>query len=117
MSKILIVDDDQGTLNLIETCVKNLCDEVFTALDAGIGWKLYNKENPDLVITDYAMPKYDGYIFACMIDGDHPQCPVILVTAHSNIDDKLKSQFTHIFSKPLAVKEFKQYVKEVLLSL
>lgn len=79
-NKILIVDDDQSTVRIIETCIRTLCDETFTAFDAKTAWKLYTKENPNLVITDYRMPEVDGYVFACMIDKEPNSCPVILVT-------------------------------------
>ncbi|MFK7826288.1 MAG: response regulator [Oligoflexales bacterium] len=116
MSKILVVDDDQGTLNLVESCVKNLCNKVFTALDPKIGWEIFIEEKPELVITDYGMPKIDGFVFACLIEEHEHQCPVILVTSYDNIDERLKSQFTHIFQKPILIDDFLQSVKTLLNS-
>ncbi|MFK7826166.1 MAG: response regulator [Oligoflexales bacterium] len=113
MSKILIVDDHQDTIETIESCIKDNATKIYKANDAKSGWTTFKKVKPDLVITDYGMPEVDGYVLACLI-AKESQCPVILVTGYGNIDEKLKSQFVHVFPKPFPIEDFMNTVKDLL---
>ena len=59
--KVLIVDDDFGTRELIESIFMDDEDkfEVFKAIDARTGYLLL-EQDPDLVIVDIMMPKLMG---------------------------------------------------------
>ena len=111
MPKILIVDDDQGTLNLIESCVIRITPRVYKARDGEEGWDTYKEVTPDLVITDYKMPRLDGYQLAKLIEKQNPSCPMILVSGYDDIDEIVKSHFENIYAKPFSIPSFLKTVR------
>jgi len=59
-SKILIVDDNPGFLELLE---EFLCNEGYNVLTSSNGKDAHDKFsefNPDIVLTDIVMPEFDG---------------------------------------------------------
>lgn len=58
--KILIVDDEPGTRLMVASAVRRLGHEVVEAEDGTDGWRRFEREQPDVMITDWAMPGLDG---------------------------------------------------------
>ncbi len=59
--KILVVDDNQFYLQIIESELKKLGCEVFTAQDGEKALSIADKELPDLILIDLILPKVDGF--------------------------------------------------------
>src|SRR3954452_10518690 len=57
---ILIVDDEPGTRLLVATAVQRLGHTVVQAQDGLEGWRAFEAAQPEVVITDWAMPGIDG---------------------------------------------------------
>ncbi len=90
MAKILLVDDDKDVLNLIEAYCeldKHICDR---ALDGSIALEMLEKNNYeyDLIITDVAMPKLDGFDMVKEIR-KKSDVKIIFLTARTEEHDKL----------------------------
>lgn len=90
--KILIVDDEQE----IRQYIKDIFAEtyiVYEASDGENGLRMAREKLPDLIITDYRMQGIDGIEFCEKIKEDvaFSNIPVILLTASSSPDLKLKS--------------------------
>lgn len=58
--KILIVDDEPGTRLMVASMIRRLGHEVVEAEDGHDGWRRFEAERPEVVITDWAMPGLDG---------------------------------------------------------
>ena len=58
--KILVVDDDEITLNVLEDCLTEAGYEVLAALNGQEALKIIHQQNIQLVITDWNMPVMDG---------------------------------------------------------
>ena len=58
--KILVIDDDVLLLRTISRILSGEGHEVLTASEGTRGMALFNRENPDLVITDVVMPGQEG---------------------------------------------------------
>ncbi|MFK7827689.1 MAG: response regulator transcription factor [Oligoflexales bacterium] len=114
MHKILIIDDEEGALDIIEACIKQSSTTIYKALDGKEGWEAYKSVNPDLVITDYSMPGYNGLELAMMIKKENPHCPIILVSGYQGLDEETKSQFTMTFKKPFNIKNFQEFVATLI---
>lgn len=67
MSKILMADDDQIALDVVEKKLKSFGYSVITAHDGEEAWRLYVEHNPNIVITDWMMPKINGLELSRMI--------------------------------------------------
>lgn len=61
--KLLIVEDDQFTLNAYSVKLKSAGFEIKTALDGSEALEILNSYNPDLILMDLVMPKKDGFTF------------------------------------------------------
>ena len=59
--KILIVDDDKVTTEVLRQELQKQNYEVISAEDGQTGLEMAQKEMPDLVILDLMMPKMTGY--------------------------------------------------------
>ncbi|HWM09925.1 MAG TPA: response regulator [Solirubrobacteraceae bacterium] len=57
---VLIADDDASTRLLVSTAVERLGHTTVVADDGSEAWRLYQEEQPEVVITDWQMPGMDG---------------------------------------------------------
>jgi len=57
---VLVAEDDTTTRSVLATQIKKLGFDVKTAEDGEEAWSLFLNEKPDIVITDWRMPKADG---------------------------------------------------------
>lgn len=85
--KILIVDDDVLIANLIEENLKFEGFETVTCQDGLMALELAERERPNLIILDVMLPKLDGFHVCKKLQGSG--IPIILLTAKSDITDKL----------------------------
>ncbi len=82
---ILIVDDDPSILRIIR---KILHREGYRCMEAASGseaLKLFRNEKLDLILLDLVLPDIDGYEIAKDIFKTNPQIPVIILSAHGDI--------------------------------
>ena len=47
--------------------------------------------NPDIIISDIRMPGIDGLALLSLVKEDYPEIPVIIMTAHSDLDSAVSS--------------------------
>lgn len=89
MAKILIVEDEKNMQEIIAEYMQRGGHTCFTA-DDGMDALLTLKNNPmDLMILDIMMPHLDGFS-VCKMAREMSNLPIIMLTAKSNEDDKLK---------------------------
>lgn len=88
---IWIVDDDQSIRWVLERALKqtNLNTRSFT--NGAQVLKALAKEQPDVIITDIRMPEIDGLALMQKLDQQHPDIPVIIMTAHSDLDSAVSA--------------------------
>jgi CheY-like chemotaxis protein len=58
--KVLIVEDDSETLHLLESIVESCGGSVAAAATVGDAVSRFSELQPDVVVTDLAMPEQDG---------------------------------------------------------
>jgi CheY-like chemotaxis protein len=116
---ILVVDDDPDTLEvecaLLESqgCTLTCVESVEAAVAA------IEKERPDLVITDCAMPIQDGFDLLDRIKA-HPEfgaIPTLMVTAHANPelrDRALQQGFDAFLTKPVDPMRLVKVVEDLI---
>ncbi|MHB1234842.1 MAG: response regulator, partial [Microbacteriaceae bacterium] len=55
-----MADDDEGSLLVAQAAVEKSGHECVTAADGDIAWQLYQRHQPQVVVTDLMMPGLDG---------------------------------------------------------
>ncbi|MEK6256877.1 MAG: response regulator [Chloroflexota bacterium] len=90
--KILIVDDDIDTLQLVGTMLEKQGFEIIAANNGEKALELAPKENPDLILLDIMMPGIDGYEVTRRLRSmtNTAFIPIILFTAKAQVDDKVE---------------------------
>jgi len=78
--KILLVEDDFETQNLMKISIQAQGYEVITADNGKIGLEMFKAEKPDLVITDIEMPEMNGLDLLKMIRIENKDVIVIVNT-------------------------------------
>ena len=81
MSKILVVDDSRFQLNQLIRPLEAEGHEILSAENGKIGLDLFEKNNPDCVLTDLNMPEMDGLELLERIRSQDIKTPVIVITS------------------------------------
>jgi len=87
--KILIIDDEDATVELLTILLERRGFEVVTALRAEDGLRKAYRTHPDLVLLDIMMPEMDGWE-VCRKLRELSDVPIIFLTARSEIRDVVK---------------------------
>jgi two-component system chemotaxis response regulator CheY len=81
--KIMVCDDEIGSLMVARATVEAMGHECISASDGSEAWKLFQVENPDVLITDLEMPGMDGLELCRRVRGaQQGYTYVVLLTAH-----------------------------------
>ncbi|KAA6347134.1 Sensor histidine kinase TmoS [termite gut metagenome] len=117
---LLIVEDNKDLVNLLKWQLESNYN-VDVAMDGIEGLKKINKIHPDIVITDQMMPEMSGMEMLKRIRRDFriSHIPVIILTARSDEDDKIKAikmganaYITKPFSKEYLMAQLEQLLTE-----
>ena len=115
-ARLLIIDDDEAILSLIEDSLSPAY-HIVAVQDWLQGTDLLMKERFDLLIVDLAMPIFDGMEFINKLrsDGLHRQTPIIVMSAYSDLRERLSSANVQaIVAKPFSIRHFTHTVADVL---
>ena len=80
---ILIVEDDEGTRELLRDACAMTGYEVKTASDGQKALSILRTENIQLVITDINMPRMDGLTMLEKLRKEDNQTPVLMLSARN----------------------------------
>lgn len=115
-SKILIVDDEVDALDLMQELFESKGYDSETATNGFEALSKIKNQEPDIVITDIRMPDMDGMQLLQMMNKDHPNIPVIMVTAHGTIEtavEAMKMGAKDYILKPLRLDEVLTKVERI----
>ena len=80
MPKILIVDDDAPVRKMLRRILEGQGYEVLDAPNDDEGLELFNRQSPDLVITDIFMPRKGGIEMIRRLKEDYPLSKIIAIS-------------------------------------
>lgn len=87
--KILVIDDEETTVQLLSILLERRGYEVIRAYRAEDGLRQAYRSHPDLVLLDIMMPEMDGWE-VCRRLRELSDVPIIFLTARSEIRDVVK---------------------------
>ena len=88
---IWIIDDDASIRWVLEKALKQADISVSSFETADDALDALNQSTPDAIITDVRMPGTNGLDFLEHLGKEHPAIPVIIMTAHSDLDSAVSA--------------------------
>lgn len=117
MAYVAVIDDDQRILEALENLF----------LSAGVESRVYSSaeeflatdtlHSPACIVTDVEMPGMSGVDLLARVRSISPTLPVILMSAHEGLDQRVLSanlDVTHYLVKPFEGEDLVEMVKKEL---
>src|SRR5215470_17176191 len=110
--RFLVCDDNPHMRRILRTLLHSFgAREVYESEDGATALEMYTHYVPDIVITDWAMPIFDGLELAQMIrqpeSKGNPYAPIIMLTGHSEkrrVTYARDAGVTEFLVKPISAK-------------
>jgi DNA-binding response OmpR family regulator len=118
-TRVLVVDDEQDTLNLLRTILEISGYVPITTLNSVDAVGLAEVEKPDVVLLDIMMPKLDGFTLCKMMRANTAtqNLPIIFVTAYESLDieeRRAEAGANKVINKPINMDVLIKAIDEVL---
>ena len=105
---IWVVDDDKSIRWVLEKALSRKGMNVTTFSSADAAQEALKTHQPEVLISDIRMPGMDGFTFLKVIQNDYPDIPVIIMTAHSDLNSTVSAYQGGAFeylAKPFDINE------------
>lgn len=115
--KVWIVDDDSAIRWVLEKTLSSANIGCETFVDGESVLEALNTHTPDVLISDIRMSGMDGLKLLKQVQADHPNLPVIIMTAHSDLDAAVNAYQKGAFEylpKPFDIDETLGLVERAL---
>jgi DNA-binding response OmpR family regulator len=117
--KVLVVDDDAKTVELVRLYLNRDGYRVLTAYDGAEALRLARESHPDLIVLDLMLPGING-LEVCRTLRNESDVPIIMLTAKTTDQDKLTGLglgADDYVTKPFSPRELVARVRAVLRRL
>jgi two-component system nitrogen regulation response regulator GlnG len=89
--RVWVIDDDRSIRWVLERALRQANMDV-TSFSNGVGiMDALHRDRPDVILSDIRMPGIDGLDLLQQITARYPQLPVIIMTAHSDLDSAVSA--------------------------
>jgi two-component system, cell cycle response regulator DivK len=114
--RILVVEDNMDTYELVHFILEKNGFETFLAMNGRDGVNAALKQRPDLIIMDMSMPEMDGWTATGIIKKDEQTraIPLIALTAHALPGDRQRAMDAgcdEYITKPMDLDELVEAIQ------
>ncbi len=105
---MLVVDDDDGIREMLQTTLSFAGFRVSVAADAESALAVLSDEHPDAIVLDVMMPGVDGFDFVQLLRHRGDTLPVLFLSARDAVEDRvrgLRLGADDYLTKPFSVVE------------
>ena len=116
-SRILIVDDDADSLDLLRVLLEEAGAAVTPVANAASALEQSTSTRFDLVVSDIGMPEMDGYTFMRRLRATHSAIPAIALTAYARAEDATRARaagYQEHIAKPVDGGELVSTIERLL---
>ncbi|MEX2258880.1 MAG: nitrogen regulation protein NR(I) [Woeseia sp.] len=85
--RVWVVDDDQSVRWVLEKALRQAGMEPRSFERAELLLDAIGRDRPDVLMTDVRMPGMDGLTLLERLSEGHPELPIIVMTAHTDLDN------------------------------
>ena len=89
--QVWVIDDDRSIRWVLDRALKKADFDVTLFEDATRALSALQQSTPDAIITDVRMPGIDGLDFLNRLQHELPDLPIIIMTAHSDLDSAVSA--------------------------
>ncbi len=118
MARILVIEDELFYRQWLKDCLEELGHQAYLASTAREGLDLARQSNPDLALVDIILPgNMDGLAVLFKLQKQHPQMPVIMLTAYDDkklIISALRRGAFDYLVKPISKQELEHSLNNAL---
>lgn len=117
MNSVWIIDDDSSIRWVLEKAIAQLDVQIECFASASKALQKLAYQQPSAIVCDIRMPEMNGLEFLQHIQNDYPSIPVIIMTAHSDLDSAVSAYQTGAFDylpKPFDIDEATCLVQRAL---
>jgi len=114
---LLVVDDDRDNLDMLAVGLERYGATIQVASSAAEALEVLQRYNPDVLVSDIAMPDEDGYGLIRRIRESNNATPAIALTAYVRMEDQasaISAGFNAFVPKPVELNELITAVKLAL---
>ena len=86
-----IIDDDDSIRWVLQKALESADFQVTSFDNANVILDQLKQQEPDAIITDVRMPGIDGLELLAHLSSDYPDLPVIIMTAHTDLDSAVSA--------------------------
>ena len=117
--RVWLVDDDASIRWVLEKALKSggMLPKVFDAAEPAL--EALRGDAPDVLLTDIRMPGISGLELVRKIQSTRPQLPIIVMTAHADLDNAVSAYESGAFEylpKPFDIDQVIELVKRAAQS-
>jgi len=115
--QVWIIDDDKSIRWVLEKALNNVNLSHASFNNAAGLLDRLEQQQPDAIITDIRMPGMDGLALMERIHSNHPELPIIVMTAHSDLDSAIAAYEGGAFEylpKPFDVDEATDLIQRAI---
>ena len=105
MKKLLVIDDEASTRDLLKMSLESDGYTVFVAEDGPKGLEIFARELPPVVLTDIKLPGMDGIEVLRKVKEQSPDTEVIVITGHGEMNlavQALQLEASDFINKPIS---------------
>ena len=114
---ILVVDDEEGILDVTEGYFQRLGYEVYTAGNGIEALEVLNSVTIECVFTDINMPKMDGLKLASELKKKDNTLPVVIMTGYPSLENSIQTLQNGVVDyliKPVNLEQMELTLKRIL---
>ncbi|MBU2829737.1 sigma 54-interacting transcriptional regulator, partial [Acidithiobacillus ferriphilus] len=117
MTEVWVIDDDPSIRWVLEKALTQADIPVRSFAEADSALRALGREQPEAIVTDLRMPGLDGLAFLREVQSHWPKLPIIVMTAHSDLDNAVAAFQSGAFEylpKPFDMDEAVALVRRAL---
>ncbi|HYC00303.1 MAG TPA: sigma-54 dependent transcriptional regulator [Candidatus Limnocylindrales bacterium] len=117
MADLLIVEDEEVLRMTLARNLRGRGHVTRTAESAEDALALIAEGPPDLILTDHRLPGRTGHDLLRTVKAEHPEIPVVLITAHGTVEDAvaaMRDGAADYLRKPVDLGELQLVVERCL---
>ena len=114
-STILLAEDEEVVRKSFEKVLNLYAKRVFTASDGEEALDIYEKEHPDIIITDIKMPKLNGIELIKLIRKNNHDIPIVVTSAYADQEfllESIKLLLVEYVIKPIKESDLNRVLSE-----